>query len=354
MHVQSAPVAGGNDPLNPKLPSTRKGQTEPLEPLSPFTEESTALHSTEDLDAMLRKAEAAAAAEPARQAAPSPFADDEHTILGSAQELENLAKKAAPEPELPKSSANTVRRRTNPMGVAQVTGQMATVRASGSMPIPTAPAPTTVPPPVRAAAPATPSDDELFDAAFADPEPGPAAPPAPSRSHEPTPAPPVTPQRAREPTPAPPVRTREPTPAPPPRVREMPPPALRPAFPNAPRMEVEEAQRAFDADAVRPTAPTNRRGLMIAVGSALVLALAGAGLAYSRISAADERTAAAERKVTSSRLQAEDAAGELAAARARIEALKSANEALERRIAAQGRADAERVPVVDPVVKPKR
>jgi hypothetical protein len=339
-------VAGGKDPLTPRLPSNPRGESE-LEPLSPFTEESTALHSTEDLDAMLRKAEAATA-EPAREPQPGGFADDEHTMIGSAQELEALALKAAPEPEPPKSAANTVRRRTNPMGVVHVTGQMQTVRPSGSISIPTAPAP--APPPSRAPAPATQSDDDLFEAAFADsslgapePVPLPAVAPSPSRSHEPTPAPPFKPAAIAHP----PQRTREPTPGPP----------GRRGFRTAPGIEVEDAQRVFETNPARPPTPASRRGLAIvsAIAALLLVTLIVSGVrSYNAISAAQDETQNAEREVIRARADAAEVALQLANAKAKIEALKSTNAALERKLAAQTRAETERSQLVEPPSKPRK
>ena len=315
-------MAGDKGPTFPRLPAIPTGSSAPR-----AFEENTAIHSTEDLDAILEQTKGAA---PERQEF-----DDDHTAIASSLDLADRSMVVPDAPPAPvKPSANVVRRTNPAMPAVRASEPMAAVRASGSIPAM-----------ASAEVPATATDDELLDAAFADPmfdePPAALAPAAPDAPDAPG-APDVLASdvlASDAPAPAPVVEAPSPEDDPwqsfdatPPPVDEAPGPAV-------------EARAPSELASVAAPAPAPARGRGLLIGLILVLGVGAAAgmLGYDRVTRADQRAAAAERDQAAAQAAATEAARALATVKAELDALKSANVMLENKLAEQERAERERV-----------
>lgn len=328
-------MGGAKGPPIPSLPSF-SGAT-PDDDDGTFSkefEEHTAIRSSEDLNEILRQAQEKSP--PSR----NEFADEEHTAISSSQELAAKSMKVpdevTPAPVI-KSSANVVRRTNPAMPAVRLSETMPAVRASGSMPAMTAADVRASSPSLdgaRAASPA-PTDDELLDAAFADP-------PAAAAAQEVAPAP------APQPTAPVPVANpaamfaRAPTPTPPPMPHAAPLPLSAPRAQSAP-------MAPFDLGAPPVAEESGKRERahwrLFAIAWILLLGIGAASgfFAYSRVSQAQRRAASAEAEAIAAEAAALDVNRRLKAKTAEVEALEAANAKLTKQIAEQQRLEQERL-----------
>lgn len=321
-------VGGAKGPPIPTLPSF-SGATPDDDDDGTFSkefEEHTAIRSSEDLDEILRQAQEKSA--PSR----NEFADEEHTAISSSQELAAKSMKVpdevAPAPVI-KSSANVVRRTNPAMPAVRLSETMPAVRASGSMPAMTAAD-------VRASSPSLdgarassppPTDDELLDAAFADP-------PAAVAAQEVAPAPAMVNPAA--------MFARAPTPTPPPMPHAAPLPLSAPRAQSAP-------MAPFDLGAPPVAEDSGKRERahwrLFAIAWILLLGIGAASgfFAYNRVSQAQRRAASAEAEAIAAEAAALDVNRRLKAKTAEVEALEAANAKLTKQIAEQQRLEQERL-----------